>query len=277
MKPKLRGMIKTAASKSDNKSIKGVALFNNELYIVSQRESEVEVYDSTSLQLCRTWKLDELTCPEDACACIRNRCLYISESKQHFKEILRIDPYGKIINKWQTGNETCRLSVTSNATVVAVVHDSSKLMEYSADGNHIRTHDLSLVNIQHPMHALKLNTGNYLIIHGYLEDTVHRMCEMDVGSNRITKSFGGEKGGGDGQLSNPSCLAMDREGSVMVADATNGRVLLLGSNFEFKRKIITKEDGINIPTRIVLDELNKTLYVGDYKSNNRVLYAFEIE
>lgn len=267
----------TTASKSDNKSIKGVALFNNELYIISQKESEVEVYDSTSLQLCRTWKLDELTCPEDACACTKNRCLYISENKQSVKEILRIDPNGKLINKWQIGNEFCRLSVSSDATVVAVVHDNSKLMEYSADGNHIRTYDLSLLNIQHPMHALKLKTGNYLVIHGYLQDKIHRLCEMDVKSNKVAKSFGGEKGGGDRQLSNPTCLAIDREGSVMVADATNGRVVLLGSNFEFKRDIITKEDGISIPTRILLDELNKRLYVGDYKSKSRVLYAFDIE
>jgi len=274
--PVLIRTIKTEAGLKRGKSIKGIALLNNELFIVSHSESEVEVYDSTTFEFRRRWQLNELSNAEDAVSCVRNRCLYISDSRENQKMILRVDSEGKLITKWLTNSEIGRLSVTDESTVVLVVHDSSTLKEFSPDGTLIQELDLKLCGVIHPMHAIKLANGHFVVTQGYLGDPIHRLCEVDT-DRKVIKAFGSEKGSGNRQLTNPTYLAIDREGSIMVADAGNGRVVLLGSNFEFKREIASKNDGIQIPARIRLDELNGRLHVGEYKTGNRCLLIYGIK
>lgn len=267
--------IKTQAAETLDKSIKGTAILNNELFIISQLDSEVEVYDCTSLALRRRWQLNDLGDPDDATSCVRNRCIYISDNKTDGKEIFRIDVDGNIINRWSIGEESGRLSVTDQATVILSLFNSSKLVEYSPDGLLIRVLNLLGHGLTHPMHAIRLNNGNFVMTQGYLDDPTHKICEV-TSDGKMIRSFGAEKGPGVAQLMNPTYLAVDRDGSILVADAGNGRVMLIGSNLEFKRELITKRNGLHIPTRICLDDINGRLYVAEYKKDLRSLLVFNI-
>lgn len=260
---------------ANDRSIKGTTILNNELFIISQLESEVEVFDCTTLGFRRRWQLNDLMDPDDATSCIRNRCIYISDNKAEGKEIFRIDVDGNIINRWSIGEESGRLSVTDQSTVILSIHESSKLKEYSPEGVLIREIKLSVYGLSHPMHALKLANGNFVMTQGYLEDHKHTVCEMNP-DGKVLKTFGAEKGLGSGNLTNPTYLAVDREGSIMIADAGNGRVILISSNFEFRRELITRSNGLYIPTRICLDEINGRLYVAEYKRDMRSLLVFNL-
>ena len=70
-------------------------------------------------------------------------------------------------------------------------------------------------------------------------DDLHRVCVVDA-DGKLKKSFGGKRGSTIGQMNRPVYLSVDGNGFVMVADRGNSRVLLLDSDLEFKREILSK-------------------------------------
>ena len=123
--PVLVQTIRTKAAEEEKKSIYGLTILDKELFVVSGMSSEVEVYDSMKLSLSRRWNLKELMDPKDIGSCNRNKCLYIFDYKGggQSKEILRVDPNGKLIKKWSTGETIMGvgLSVTDESNVILTV------------------------------------------------------------------------------------------------------------------------------------------------------------
>ena len=123
--PILIETIRTNANKKKMKGISGLTILDKELFVVSQESSEVEVYDSMKFSFNRQWKLRELIDPWDIASCKRNKCLYIFDyiSFNQSKEISRVDPNGKLIKKWSTGNDYgWSLSVTDESNVILTVN-----------------------------------------------------------------------------------------------------------------------------------------------------------
>ena len=73
--------IRTKAAEEKKKSIHGLTILDKELFVVSEKSSEVEVYDSMTLSFSRRWNLKELIQPQDIGSCNRNKCLYIFDYK----------------------------------------------------------------------------------------------------------------------------------------------------------------------------------------------------
>ena len=272
--PVLVQTIKSKAATKKRKPIYGVAVLDKELFVVS---SEVEVYDSMKFSLKFLLKLKELILPKDIGSCSRNQCLYIFDFKceDRSKEILRVDPSGKLIKTWSTGDDYGRLSVTYESNVIFIVHSKSQLYEYSSDGQLIREISLlSDADIHHPYYAIKLTNGHFVVSHGdFAEGGLHRVCVVDE-DGKLIKSFGGTPGSTVGQLNHPNYLSVDGKGYVMVADRMTSRVLLLYSDLEFKREILSKEKhGLRHPTSILLDEPSGRLFVVDNElgSEGRIL------
>src|SRR5688572_6849362 len=124
--PILIETIRTNANKKKMKGISGLTILDKELFVVSEKSSEVEVYDSMKFSFSRQWNLMELISPRDIASCNRNKCLYIfdhTDFKQS-KEILRVDPNETLIKKWSTGDDWgYALSVTDESNVILSVYE----------------------------------------------------------------------------------------------------------------------------------------------------------
>ena len=227
--------------------------------------------------------MKDLIDPRDIGSCNRNKCLYIFDFKvslSQSKEILRVDPTGSVIRKWSTGKSYgFGLSVTYDSSVLLTVYNENKLIEYSPDGQLIREINLaSVAGIRDAYHAIKLMNGNFVVSHGDTRDDLHRVCIVDA-EGKLKKSFGGKCGSTIGRMNRPFYLSVDGYGSVMVADEHNSRVLLLDSELNFKREILSKKEnqGLSVPRRILLAESNNycRLFVADNEANNQRILVFD--
>ena len=244
---------------------------DKELFVVSEKSSEVEVYDSMKFSFSRQWNMRELISPRNIASCNINKCLYIFDCKDQSKEILRVDPNGKLINKWSTGNDWgLGLSVTDQSNIILTVYYQNKLNEYSPDGQLIREINLPLdAGISDPFHAIKLTNGHFAVCHG---NGFGNVCIVDA-DGKLKKSFDGKPGSTVEQMENPVYLSVDGNGFVIVADQRNSRVVLLDSDLKFHREILTKaKHGLRKLWRIHLDESNGRLFVADNElGNERIL------
>src|SRR6218665_985462 len=145
-----------------------MTILDKELFVLHEKSSEVEVYNSNTFLSSRRWKLNDLIQPQDIVSCNGNKCLYIFDYKGFLSssnEILRVDPHGKLIKKWSTGsNFGYSLSVTSESNVILPVYKSKTINEYYPDGQLIRKVTiLSDPQISEIWHAIKMTNGHFLI------------------------------------------------------------------------------------------------------------------
>ena len=282
-------LIQTKAAEYEKKGINGVTILDNELFVISNESSEIEVYNSTQLYFSRRFHLRDLVGPVDVVSCAKNKCLYIMDAKVsgQSKEILRLSPKGKLLQQWSTECDGWgRLSVTAEKNVLLTVYQKNKLNEYSPQGELVREIKLdprSCTGIRHPWHAIKLASGNYLVSHGFESYDQHRVCIVDVEGN-VTKSFGRSSGMTSNRMYAPVYLAIDKNGFVMVADRCNDRVLLLDASLKYVKELITVQNGLRQPRRILLDDVNGRLIVADNEWNSEKdvyvdgqILVFEIE
>ena len=271
--------IETKDAEEKSKSVSGLTILDNELFVVSEKSSEVKVYDSTKFSFSRRWKMKDLIRPIDIGSCSRNKCLYILQIKGIFRwsnEILRVDRYGILINKWSTrGDVGYGLSVTDESNVILTVANKNKLNKYSPDGQLIREIDItSGAGIRCPRHVIELANGHFLVSHGYGD--LHRVCTVSA-DGKPQKSFGENRGSAIGQMNEPFYLSVDVNGFVMVVDRRNSRVLLLDPDLEFKREILSKEEhGLRDPSRILLDGIKDRLFVADNEWNDGRILIFQL-
>src|SRR6218665_1507991 len=241
-------------------------MLDKELFVIGDGSSEIEVYDSLKFNICRRLNLKELI----------NQCLYIYDYKtgDQSKEILRVATDGKLIMKWSTGvNHGFGLSVTGEANVVLSVYWERVLKEYSPDGQLLREINLTDMGNPNPRHAIKLANGNFLICCTSSGNVLHTVCKVDA-DGKLERSFDGNCGSTIAQLTNPVYLSVDGNGFVMVADRNNSRVVLLDSDLQFKREILSrKRHGLQWPKRILLDESTGRLIVPDYE----LILVFEFQ
>lgn len=246
---------------------------------MSERSSEVEVYDSLNLNFSRRLNLKELTNPEGLASCYRNKCLYIFDMKGFNKsnEILRVDSNGKLINNWSTGDDNgWGLSVTDEANIILTVYWKNTLIEYSSDGQLIREINLlPEAGIRNPLHAIKLANGHFVVSFGIHQKDLHGVCVVDA-DGQLKKSLCGKCRSIIGDVKHPGYLAVDGNEFVMVVDRFNSRVLLLDSDLEFKKEILSKEKHrLQNPTRILLDESNGRVIIADNEWNNQQILIFQ--
>lgn len=66
-----------------------------------------------------------------------------------------------------------------------------------------------------------------------------------------------------------NAMVIDRQGNILVTEMTAGRVFLLSSDLEYKRELVTRENGIGVIIAMLLDEENGRLFVADCDFNFR--------
>ena len=84
------------------------------------------------------------------------------------------------------------------------------------------------------------------------DDFANAVNALTLGEDEYTCQwrYGGKEGRGPGMLNEPRGVATDRQGSVLIADSLNHRVLLLSPEGEMLQELLTKEDGLYHPKSI---------------------------
>jgi len=262
--PELIRTITTKAAKEKNESINGLTILNDELFVISRKSSEIEVFHAQKLTFCRRLKRKGLVDPLDIVACNRSKRLYIMDYKtaDQPKTMFVVNSYGKLLTKVRTGFDYGRLSITEDSNVILTVFWTGKLNVYSADGQLLTEMKLP-PDVVHPRHAIRLANGDFVVSHGYFDEEVHGVCI--VGTNgEVKKSYIGTNGSAAGEINIPNYLAVDKDGFVLVADRRNNRVLLLSPDLKFEREILSKSTySERYTTRVLFNESSSRLMVVD--------------
>lgn len=270
--------IRIAAANGKGSVITGLTILAEELFIVSQLSSVVEVYHSKEFTFRRRWKIG-VADPGGIESCKINQCLYIVGWKisGRIRTILRVDQQGKLITEWHVTDNWSNLSVTDDSNVILTVQEENKLIEYSLDGQWIREINLSSdasMFISNLWRSVKLASGNFVVCCGLEADELHGLFIVDA-LGTLQKVFGRNKGFEVERMHQPVYLVVDKEGFVLVADRKNSRVLLFDSNLEFQKEILFQENSdLRFPSSLYLDESRSLLYVVDNdrdENDSRVL------
>ena len=137
-----------------------------------------------------------------------------------------------------------------------------KVKEFSSHGDWLR--ELSLPDdVVNPWHAIQLTDGQYVVCHGNVFDSVHRVCTMSADGRETVHSHGGQPGSDTGQYNVPRHLAVDKNEFVFVADVVNRRVTLLSPTLNHVRHVVESGQLNGCPRRMCLDVQRRLLYVAD--------------
>ena len=114
-----------------------------------------------------------------------------------------------------------------------------------------------------------------------VSDEEETLYALDSGDNSISvfDFYGnfekkiGSKGSGNGQLMNPSGIALDSEGNIYVADTGNARIAKFSQDgtFSFFGEFGTGAGQFKSPQRILIDK-NDRIYVSDFENNRINVY-----
>jgi len=101
-------------------------------------------------------------------------------------------------------------------------------------------------------------------------ESLHRVCLVGV-DGAVVRSYGGQPGSELTQMNVPKCLAVDREGRVLVADMSNNRLLVLDQSLSSAHEMsVSVNGGLKGPLSLWHDQSLRRLYIGEC-SGGRVI------
>ena len=239
-------------------NLQGFAKLNDELFCIFPQSSDVNVYNIESFAFQRTITVEEIKHPYDIEAC--ENLLYVSECED--KLIHRIQLPGINVSNWTVDGIYLTLSISKNKHVIVASLEPAKIIEYESDGTVVQeiVVDANLAGLQH---AIQLERDRFLVCHTV--DTHHRVCLIDH-TGQVIKYYGGKEGSGLGQLKEPAYLAIYRNGSILVADEMNNRIVQLNSSLEYMNEFRY----FIRPRRLCLVEELGKLYVIEINKDQRI-------
>ena len=195
--------------------------------------------------------------------------LYVSECKD--KLIHRIQLSDETSAHWSFNGICLRMSMNKKGNVVVSCWNMNKIIEYTPTGSCVREIEVNAIDktIRGLYHAIQLDDDQFLICH---TSTKHdRVCIIDS-NGRMQKSYGGGEGSGTGQMNLPCYLAIDRNGSILIADYNNNRIIQLNASLEFIREFIPGSVGLKNPRRMHLHENTRRLYIAERDERNIAIF-----
>lgn len=256
--------LKTKAASRERKWISGVTALQEELFLTTSESRDIEVYCLQSFKRRRTLKLkgnfgDITSCPQEKRLFLMNWT-----AMERPNEIIRVNARGKDYSTWLIKDNGGCLSITSDSNVLLTDYWKNILIEYSQFGEEIKKISLNS-DVICPRHAIKLNTGHFVVCHGDTDDQMHRVCMINASGN-IINSFGVSRGSTTSLLDFPTYLSVNEIGMIFVSEANNGRVTILNSDFQHVNEIRPAKGQageLKYPNRMYLDETHGRLFVAD--------------
>jgi len=169
-------------------------------------------------------------------ACPHNNCLYASDWDNH--SVHRVELSGSNAMKWSVSRGPAGLSVNSEHNLLVVSKGERKLQIFTTVGILLQNIQLQ-ADIEHPSHAVQLPTGQFLVSHA---GSLHRICLVGV-DGAVVRSYSGKQGSQLTQMNKPRCLAVDREGRILVADHFKDRLLVIDQSLSGAHEMSVRVDG----------------------------------
>jgi len=239
---------KQPAEEADIKAtLYGVAYLGSKLYVIAEDTSIIQVYDADTLAKLDSITVSGLTRPMDLAACEESNLLFVIDG--HPKNtIYQVDPatgQSKTIDVADTvKNAAGTLSCYSGDLVATSAYNSVVFVYEIATGN---VRKIQLPTTILARHAI-LTTGGEL----YVSHIAARGRTNDDGVSKFSVSarsgptllgkYGGHRGSGSGQLNRPTHLAALKDGSILVGDLENKRVVAIKGDLSSGDTFITTAD-----------------------------------
>jgi len=217
-----------------------VASLDNQLFVLKERSSQIDVYDAASFSprgtifIPNKWPSNLV----DMAACCFYHCLYIADAGCKCIDKLEIPPKH---SAWKVEgiDDSTAISVTSahHVLVVCGADEAKKLNVFSGAGqakklNLFTTDGVLHKTVELPTElanvtcAVEWAPGQYVVTHG------HRVCVVNS-EGQILHTFGGLQGSYATLLDSPGDVAVDKDGFVYVDDERNDRLIVLSHDLGY--------------------------------------------
>ena len=178
-----------------DKDIRGIALLNNELYTICPGYvDQIRVYSTADFRLLRCISIPDLGCVDidDMTSCEQKQCLYLANNGNSC--VYRVGLDGSL-RTWPVKGKPRGLSVTRSSNLLVTCCDllvgyGKLLLLRSDSGKCVEEIELES-DIKQPWHAIQLNHEEYIVCHGFFNDS--RLVKVDA-DGEVTQSNNG--GGG---------------------------------------------------------------------------------
>ena len=236
---------------------------NDAVFIVLEKASNVEEYDSDTFTFRRSLELSDLTYASDMTSSAALNSLFISDWTG--KKIHKLQLNGRA-SKWSVGEQVHGLSMSRDESkLLATCDAASMLKEFSArNGELIREIRLP-GDVKNPFHAIELSSGNFVVSHGDHSDRLNRVVVVDA-RGQIVKSYGNRS-----FVNVPVRLAVDvdGDGSILTLNIDNPSVLFFSPMLgEFRERILQLDPKFR-PRRMWLDRKHRRVFIAAHEKSIR--------
>jgi len=283
--PYRRHQTATAVLQVETGAALGVALLNSKIYVICFAPETVNVFSDEPPYTRHKDVLVKGINPRDIASFSYNDdYLYVADPYSNCVWKVNVNTNGdveKFVPNAGMNDAFTPWAMSVKASSRMLVTSENQLYVFDADGR-------QLLHVQLPdnidaEHAVETSHGTFIVCYNDMTvskigrrqsiSNVDRVSEVDV-SGRVIRSFGGRRGSGTGQISQPFNLVIDVSGKVFVADYENSRVLVLSEKLELKRALLTKaDDSIDKPWRLLYVESIGRLLIA---ANNGRVYIYNI-
>jgi hypothetical protein len=179
------------------------------------------------------------------------------------------------VERWLVGVKALGLSVGVDGQLVLIT-DAGHLIIYRNDGQLVACHTLP-TDICKPRHAVfNAVNGSFIVSYSNNDGTLHSVSELQLDpisvELRVIRSYRCPTGRTIRHLRWPRHLAIDSRGYVFVADCGNDRVLLLDTELEIDRIMLSRIEGLERPWRLCLDAQHGNLIVGSVTGSIKIFH-----
>jgi DNA-binding beta-propeller fold protein YncE len=236
----------------------GVTSVGGRLYVLSQtgQITEYDVANFTHKQLPVSGLGSNCL---GLASCAKNNCLYVSDHNTHKISRITLSDSFSMIN-WSTARGPIGMSVNVSTNILVACYSSTNLIqEYTTNGSLVR--EIRVQSVANPLHAIQIADGKLAISCGQwgggyivsvISDSGMALCS--------SKQYGGT-----------SCLAVDKDGSIIIGDWTSKRVLALNSSLNTERDLnLSADSQLQEPYSFCIDGQRDRLFVCEF-SGGRVL------
>jgi len=252
--------------------VTAVTSLGDDVFVVRYDESQqVEVYDAVTFTLQRRLSVPGFGLAFGLAACASNNCLYASDYSNN--RVRRVELSGSnAVTRWSVGRGPRGLTVNSAKNVLVVIGDERQLQQFTTHGTLLQTIQLQ-TDIEIPRQVVELSNGQFVISHA---GTHHRVCLLDV-KGAVVRSYGGTPGSQLTEMNWPAGLAVDKHGSILVADRDNNRLLVLDRSLTSAREMsVSVDGGLKGPFNLWYYKSRGRLYIGEW-SGQRVIIIDQLK
>jgi len=259
--------------------INGIAILNEEMYVICADQNKVSVFQSIHpFKKFREFQLDALRCLLDIVSCAEEDCLFVSDWDQYEKgTVWRVSRDGNLMDKVATRIDfPVTLSVNSKQLIIS----NGKIINVYSPEQNVNTPP---VKPQFEFyHVIKSSDGHFYTSSGgksklpgqgnyYRHDNAPQLVRKISSSGFVDAVFGELKSDPLQNLDEPNHLAFSAGNNIFVADRNHQQVLMISSdlksscrllNIKGSAKLLMNPEGVYKPMRLHFDRASNRLFVG---------------